>query len=1649
MTASGFGAQPSKPDFAFPKTVSKNAEKELKSAIRRNDGPATVRYLMDYCLAQTRINPERTDAVSNYAAKIQRSVKSPVTKAMIELLRADITDSDSLAMETIHDYSGSLMSAPVGEWKDVINADSSYFPSLYDFGASIAINLGATTMQADSICRLMQQLRKDNPLIACYWAMRSPRSDTQKVYEQFAGTEYAALPLERMAERAYDLKTRKKVYDLCLQWQKNFPNSSFGKDMTKTVENLCRPSLEVSGQSVIMKGAPLKVKVHAECLNAASIEIRQVKPKEKTIATRSLRFAGQGVFQNDTTLEIAFDEYGVYRIVPKFDGMDDRRNIQGFEVSVTDFLLQGTIYAGKRDVYALNPINGGKESGVDITTKDNRYNGKRGLDVYSPALYLWGGYAQSNEWNVQANIVTDRSIYHPGDSLQFAATVMRAKGMERELVTGKSVKIILRNANYQQIDTISLISDKFGRVSGGFLLPKDGLTGYFTLIIAGSSQRFMVTDYKAPTFVVETKAERLNDKQVRVYGSAIGYNGFPIADGEVAVTVKKLPDWVWWWNFRNAGEETLAQDTIQTNTEGKFSVVLDVPTGFNILANASVSSPNGETHDDSGFVPSKPYKINAEVPTYFVPGKAPEISIVNSENNAVNIPLFVELKKDSLTVTPDGTWENVPSGRYILTVKTENPALASEFSSTVTVYRPTDAMPPLETALFVPVTTIDADTDLLIGTSYADSHILYTLWNGKKLIRQEWLTPKAGNHDYRVELPEGIDDATLTLVTMRNYEVYEQNVTVKRPNVARSLNLHIESLRDNMVPGATETWTVKVTDNLGKPASAAVMLDVYCAALDALQPSQWHFNPIYGSGLHFNVNTTVAGHRSSNAYRQTEMPQLFADANAAFNLYGLNWPRLLRMNYMPTNLMVRGSAKVMALDAVAMPEEVTEAVTMDMAAAGVAMDGGAAEQPADDQYRLPDVPVALWTPILETASDGSLQIKFTAPNANTTWRVKALAYDKALLNGLFNADIVCAKPVMVQPQNPRFLRVGDKVQLLSMVMNNTECEEEINAFIEAFDPATDSILSRHDFKLDLAAKQSKLISAEVTAPDATLFGIRVRATAGNFTDGEQTVIPILPASVTVRIGKPFFVPADSTHFTLDVPKGGVVNLTANATWECVTALPGLQTSQSKSAFAQTSALFSAAVARGLLRAHPEIGVALKRWEGSDSVLVSKLMLNSDLKLAVLSSTPWPGAAQSQTERMARLQLLFDSKEVQSTINNAISGLSKLVSNGGFKWYGAASQPSEWVTLTVLSQMAQLKRLGYLPQSKQLNTMLENAVKYLDNEVSKAYAKNKSYYLPEYVLMRSSFSNVLQSAPAKRASSAMVQYTVAHWREFGLQGKARAALLLNANGYASTAKAVLESLRQYEAWNQTGLCPVLLEAFSTIEPNCAEVDEIRRSFIEKKQSMEWGDGLQTSNLIAAILNSGSNWLVPAENELSITVNGKPQSPQLESMIGQTRLTLPEGGKVEISKGHFPAWGGIFSCATDSAAVVKAEGSDKIKISRRLEGDLTLGGKVKLILEIEATQPMDYVLLRSPRCGAMEPVNQIPSTQWIMGLTVYREPCTTVTNWFFNRLAKGKTVVTEEFYITEEGDFIFAPAEIQSQYAPEFQAHSAGSAIITKM
>jgi uncharacterized protein YfaS (alpha-2-macroglobulin family) len=106
-------------------------------------------------------------------------------------------------------------------------------------------------------------------------------------------------------------------------------------------------------------------------------------------------------------------------------------------------------------------------------------------------------------------------------------------------------------------------------------------------------------------------------------------------------------------------------------------------------------------------------------------------------------------------------------------------------------------------------------------------------------------------------------------------------------------------------------------------------------------------------------------------------------------------------------------------------------------------------------------------------------------------------------------------------------------------------------------------------------------------------------------------------------------------------------------------------------------------------------------------------------------------------------------------------------------------------------------------------------------------------------------------------------------------------------------------------------------------------------------------------------------------------------------------------------------------------------------------LSPGDEVEVQLSVRAKHAAEYVHLRDPRAAGLEPGVAVSRYKWDLGLAWYEEVRDSGTNFFFEWLPAGEYTLKYRLRANMAGRFRVGPATLQSMYAPEFTAYSAGA------
>ncbi len=1344
---------------------------------------------------------------------------------------------------------------------------------------------------------------------------------------------------------------------------------------------------------------------------------------------------------------------------------------------------------------------------------------------------------------LRVGITTSLAVYHPGDTIEWAGCVYRVSATSQNVEPDCRVRVEVTDVNRRTVMTDTLVADNWGRVNGRCPIPGETLTGYYLIVVTpiidtpeslttySEHHQVMVSDYKLPTFLVDSmKVERDTPQTgaVTISGRAVTYSGFPLIDAKVELSVSKST--LWWRYFGNP--DIIATLETVTDANGDFQAVVPAellnlfePRYSFFHADASVTSQSGETQSGStSFSLGRKYAILAQsqIAANALRPVSVNVKVVDATNEEISSLIDWQLVKDNRVVLSEQAntpvlnldLSKVESGKYELRFNLPDTTLAAQVATELTLYRPTDIQSPVDETIWLPQLTIQSPQGSTAQIGFEAQHeglhltVVSVVNNYSSTISE--IVTKAGYNTIDVAVPDTARSVNVQIVGIIDHQSIYQNITVDPIVTKPAIRIVKESFRDRLVPGAPERWHFKVVNNDDTGVEAALIMDMFNSALNKIEPYRpMRFQTLSPTGpihlsAHFgnDILYLLATSKSPKFVSSTLTAPLFLKPyqERLYTRLMKSAPTMASRNtVMYETVIVEDMAAggAVAEADVTMSDTDGGTMNMDLESATESLNGSEPLQQLPQQqpfvYRDNEVALAMFRPLLTTDADGNIDISFTVPNANTTWSLKCLAFTRDLLSTTLNTEIIAAKEIMVQPNLPRFVRAGDTVEIRSTVMNNSANDGDVTTVVELFDPTTGAVTHSYRYVNMIAAGGSTTLTTSIEAPaDKAMLGFRVKSSAENSADGEQTLIPILPSSQPVIESTTFYMSPEQNSQTIEIPASGagdrvMLTFCENPAWSVVTALPGLIADEQKTALGASYAIFSAAVAQGLMRDNPVIAKQLRSWlasNRSDSTLVSMLERNQDLKRFMLNMTPWVQAAQSDTERMTRLALLFDSKAIESTINSNIAIMKKLTADGGgFRWASCADKPSLWITTGILINLGRLDQLGYMPDNRQLKSMLKEAVLYVDRETAARFKKYPGADYSEFAFMRRYYKDIKMSTAAAAVNAAAVQSAITGWKTASLYNKAYLGHILLSNGYRSTVSRILESLRQYseytpakgmwwpsmsENYNKLSCSSLILTLFASVDPDGTEVDRIRQWLIGEKELQDWGSAASTTDVIAAILSSSKAFFNRAGN-VTIAIDGERlELPRFDSAVGRFNINLteraPQGGSMVIARGSdSPSWGSVMTFAKPEMTGIKAVSTEGLSIQKKLylvtsnaDGSKTVtettefnvGDLVRVELIIDVDRTLDYVSIDDQRPACLEPVDQLPAPVYQDGAWFYRENRDAVTNIFVSSLRRGVYRLSYEMRVNNAGKFAGGVASIQSQYAPGMTAHSAGAIITVK-
>ena len=980
-----------------------------------------------------------------------------------------------------------------------------------------------------------------------------------------------------------------------------------------------------------------------------------------------------------------------------------------------------------------------------------------------------------------------------------------------------------------------------------------------------------------------------------------------------------------------------------------------------------------------------------------------------------------------------------------------------------------------------------------VGSSENGAHIVYSIIAGNKLLEKgAW---ELGDSIVTLPFtykPEYASGVVINYSFVKNGECYTRKISIARPLPEKKLNIIWKTFRDRLTPGQKEKWTLQITTPDGKPAKAQLMSVLYDKSLDQLADhtwkmslgfSQWLPDCYWKSNLKY-YEMGLSGTYPTKYYDEKELEVDQFDGKY-FSYYGymqaVELSKLERSSGGTVEsvriqkdelvqeegrvMKTRGSNMIRVAAAAPSVNKVFDVVEeMPQFAGGSSSDAGQFLDKVQIRENLNET--AFFYPALESDNQGNVAINFTLPESVTTWKFMGLAHDKEMRNGCLVDEAVAQKTVMVQPNIPRFLREGDKATIVVKLFNTSDKKVSGNARMQILDAETQKVVWQKTQGYRIDAEGSATVSFDVSGLKEGVYINKVVAAGNGYSDGEQHYLPVLSNRELVVNTLPITLhQKGEQNFDLSKlflnkegkqAKGAeeakvTMEYTNNPSWLMVKALPAISNPTEEDALSLMAAIYANTLSRHIQK----------------TLNVNAKDIDDASGLASASDT------------------------LQKKVNKYVALLKKLQNkDGSFSWWKGMSG-SRYMTTAVAEMMVRLNAI--VGRQSFTASMLSGAIDYLRQQTArevkamkedeakaaqKAARNGKAYQAtPSEMALHYLYIVAMDGTCVKLKAPALndMDYLLGKLKKMTgsltIYGKAKAAVILALNYDYKTAADYLKSMEEYSVYREdmgryydtrkayyswrNYKIPTEVAAIEALQALDAQsiaaissassaiskqqtIEEMQRWLLMSKRTQVWDTPVNTVDAVYAFMKGNeSNWSRKAENAV-LKLDGKLlPMPQDSTTLGYVKTE--KAGKASTlsinKKSDYTSWGAVYAEFKQPLSEIASLESG-IKVSRKVENQkkAKVGDKIKVIITITADRDYDFVKIVDKRAACLEPVNQLSGYQW--GMECYVSPKDNTTNFYFDRLSKGKHFVEMEYYVDRKGDYQSGSCTAECTYSPEF-------------
>ena len=1328
---------------------------------------------------------------------------------------------------------------------------------------------------------------------------------------------------------------------------------------------------------------------------------------------------------------------------------------------------------------------------------------------------------------------TDSAIYKPGQEVKIQIMASLQENSTWKPLANKTLEVRLISPNWQDIEKQKLTLDEYGSASATFTLPKDAMLGNWTISNNYASTSFSVEEYKQPEFEItfeKYKGTPTFDTPLTINGHATYFRGDKVSKAKVSYTITKTyfrPWFCWWLPQRNDREKAL-EGTTQTDKNGNFNITwtpkeenkdFALPARYEVKV--FITDQAGNTIQGS-----QNYTISKQ--KYFFAMKREQGFFTTEGKNSIFVKM-VNADEEALTGTAKASILKLKLKDNKQDFNLENSALFSEektiktFDISFNTKGPANiTLPKLEEGLYQLKLNKDKDEGLLnfLVVNTKDTHLnlpsvaisqydkyapgetaLILLGNAStnakyiEIFKQNFLIEQKTITNTEVvvlEIPVKSSYSGgiyLRWFAVKDYQTYTQtlNIPVIFPNT--SVKAEIKG-KENLEPGAKAYISLTAKDENNTPLEAKGIISVYDKALDYYRKHTLNLPNVYLPNIFGNALWTA--NFAPDYYFPTRFYRSATFGSGAVKGLGMT------KSAFASNMKMARSAEALDGESLYGIAEATDSIGEEAIALSAAPSSTQTQQ-EQNALRQDFATTAYWNPSLDI-KQGKADFSFKLPDLLTRWQILAALWTKDLKTGKAEFAITSTKELFLTLQTPRFLREGDKIELRTMLVNNTESSlnTKVSLYLTLNGQNAQELFNLQTTlqEVTLAPKEQKILTWPLDAPKGNgNITINAIARAGDLLDGEEKSLPLLPSRQRL-------VENDTISLKEGINKLSLENLMQDKSLELeavqlsidpslimpvLNAMPLLIEYQNPTLISKLNNYYPLAVLNKLYQTYPEFKEAASKLPKRNTITPA-WQIDENMLINQMQTSPWLNLSKGYKAQNNMTTLdIFDASLVNKKQKELNKELTKYQnSDGSFSWI-KGGQGSVYMTLVYLEKAAMAKAWGIEINENITKKALAYATKEIKLNLAKPtpYNLNQALYLASILtafpsdwynydvknLMEQTNNFINKMTPLGKAKAALV------WARLGNKTRANnilASLMDSAEKSTITGTYWAPEAKSWQWFNDSiTLHSAAIKALLELNPQDARIKDLTKWLIFQKGATLWGSSEQAATAVLTIFEVMKKTSALNQTKtFDITWNNKNLALQAKPFdIDESKFTLAAYDKEATSKSlsaiivksknsgleDFASLTALYSSSKvmqeskPGIMNIKKEYylvKDKKAILLKEGDEVEIGSEIQVRLTITCQNQFDYVSISDQKPAAFENQDLLSSWQYKTKLSYYQEMQNSQTNFYFDSLPNGTYELKYTLRPTTSGIYNAGAAVMQSQFAPQFGAHSAGFYIKVK-